>query len=87
MVRFLKKIAAKTLIVAIQGVKNFFQIPQGCCRFYPSCSEYAAEAIEKMSIGRAVPHIVKRVLKCHPFTRGGFDPVPGTVIGRVDQRE
>jgi putative membrane protein insertion efficiency factor len=87
MVRFLKKIAAKFLIVAIQALKNLFQIPHGCCRFYPSCSDYAAEAIETMSIGKAVPHIVKRVLKCHPFTRGGFDPVQETVIGRVDQRE
>jgi hypothetical protein len=87
MVRFLKKIAAQFLVVAIQGIKNLFQMPRGCCRYYPSCSEYAAEAIETMSIGKAVPHIVKRVLKCHPFSRGGFDPVPGTVIRRVKQRE
>jgi putative membrane protein insertion efficiency factor len=88
MVRFIKKIAARFLLVTVGGMKVLFQMQRGCCRFYPSCSEYAAEAIENMPVGEAIPLIVKRVLKCHPFSRGGFDPVSGSVIPwRVEKRE
>lgn len=46
-----------------------------CCRFYPSCSEYAAEAVEKYGAGRGVLKALARLLRCHPFSRGGYDPV------------
>ncbi len=45
------------------------------CRFYPSCSAYAKEAIEKKGALRGAWHACKRVFKCHPFHPGGFDPV------------
>ena len=46
------------------------------CRFYPSCSEYAFEAIEKHGPFRGFYLAVKRIFKCHPFHKGGYDPVP-----------
>lgn len=46
------------------------------CRFYPSCSEYAIEAIERHGAGTGVWLSVKRVSKCHPWHEGGVDPVP-----------
>lgn len=46
------------------------------CRFYPSCSAYAEEAIQTHSSIRAIYFIVKRLLRCHPFCSGGYDPVP-----------
>ncbi len=46
------------------------------CRFYPSCSEYAFEAVKKHGSLKGVLLAVKRILKCHPFHPGGFDPVP-----------
>lgn len=46
------------------------------CRFYPSCSEYAVEAIEKRGIMAGFYLMVRRILKCHPFHPGGYDPVP-----------
>lgn len=46
------------------------------CRFQPTCSEYAAEAVEVHGIPRGLVLAGKRLLKCHPFHRGGFDPVP-----------
>jgi len=45
------------------------------CRFTPTCSEYAQEAIEQYGFIRGVVRAVGRVLRCHPLHRGGFDPV------------
>jgi len=45
-----------------------------CCRFYPSCSEYAIEAIEKYGLIRGGAKSLMRLLKCHPFSDGGYDP-------------
>lgn len=45
------------------------------CRFVPTCSEYALIAIEKYGVARGVKLAVKRVLRCHPFHPGGYDPI------------
>lgn len=46
------------------------------CRFYPSCSEYAREAVEIHGAWRGIGLALSRILRCQPFCRGGFDPVP-----------
>lgn len=46
-----------------------------CCRYVPSCSEYAAEAIERHGICGGLLRSVWRLLRCHPFAPGGYDPV------------
>jgi putative membrane protein insertion efficiency factor len=45
------------------------------CRFYPTCSEYMREAVERYGAAKGVWMGVRRLLRCHPFQAGGFDPV------------
>jgi len=46
------------------------------CRFTPSCSEYAFQAITRYGVLKGLKLAVKRILRCHPFNPGGFDPLP-----------
>jgi uncharacterized protein len=48
------------------------------CRFYPTCSAYALEALDRHGALHGSWLAVRRLLRCHPFNPGGFDPVPGT---------
>ena len=45
------------------------------CRYYPTCSSYAKEAIQKYGVYKGSYIALKRILRCHPFREGGFDPV------------
>jgi len=45
------------------------------CRFHPSCSEYAAHALERFGLPKALGLILARLLRCHPYHPGGFDPI------------
>jgi putative membrane protein insertion efficiency factor/ribonuclease P protein component len=47
-----------------------------CCRFRPTCSDYAAQALETHGLGRGSLLALRRLLRCHPFYPGGYDPVP-----------
>ena len=47
-----------------------------CCRYTPTCSQYAMEAVEKYGAVKGGYLAVRRILRCHPFHKGGYDPVP-----------
>lgn len=57
------------------GLGKFFE-PSGVCKFYPSCSQYAYEAIERFGMLRGGMMTCSRLLRCNPFSHGGNDPVP-----------
>ena len=89
MVRF-TPILSGLALAAIRGYQACLSpLMWSACRYYPTCSHYTYEAIERHGLGRGVWLGLKRLLRCHPFTRrGGYDPVPepllpGTVIPRA----
>ncbi|MBN2497696.1 MAG: membrane protein insertion efficiency factor YidD [Deltaproteobacteria bacterium] len=68
----------KTLLVILIRLYQLLLSPLfgPCCRFHPSCSEYAVESIQRHGVWRGVFLSVRRLLRCHPFHPGGIDPVP-----------
>ena len=64
-------------LIIIRGYKGIISPLLGpVCRFYPSCASYAYEAIERHGLFKGNYLAVRRLLKCHPFHPGGYDPVP-----------
>ncbi|MBC9867258.1 MAG: membrane protein insertion efficiency factor YidD [Opitutae bacterium] len=59
----------------LRPIQNAIFCPGGCCRFFPSCSDYAIESIKVHGFLRGGFYSLVRLLKCHPFNGGGFDPV------------
>jgi putative membrane protein insertion efficiency factor len=69
--------AARTLLFAVRVYQSFFSaLMPSACKFYPSCSHYAAEAVQIHGARRGSWLALRRVSRCHPFTRGGVDLVP-----------
>ncbi len=68
----MKKIALNLIIFYKRFVSPF--LPRSC-RFYPSCSSYAYESIEKYGLIKGGWMAIKRLMRCHPFHPGGYDPV------------
>lgn len=67
----------RILIGLIRGYKSLISpVLPPACRFYPTCSEYAMEAIDRFGIFRGGWMAIARILRCHPLHPGGYDPVP-----------
>ena len=67
----------KLLLLAIKFYQKAISPYRGpCCRYYPTCSAYAYTAVSRFGALRGGMLALMRVLRCHPFHPGGFDPVP-----------
>lgn len=69
--------AARILLLLIDAYRLILSpVLGGYCRYQPSCSLYADEAVRRHGAGRGASLALRRLLRCHPFRPGGFDPVP-----------
>ncbi len=75
----------KAILVLIRAYQKTLSLDHGIagmifgerfCRFHPSCSQYGYEAVERFGVIRGSWLALKRVLRCHPWNPGGYDPVP-----------
>jgi putative membrane protein insertion efficiency factor len=69
------KTLGRVLIGAIRGYQRVSRYTPPSCRFAPTCSEYAAQAIDRYGPWRGVWMGLRRVCRCHPFHPGGYDPL------------
>ena len=68
----LKKICLKLISI----YRYFSKFTPSVCRFEPTCSQYMYIAIERFGVIKGIYLGIKRILKCHPYHEGGYDPVP-----------
>lgn len=83
------KIARNIALLLLRGYKLVISpwLPASC-RYVPTCSEYAMEAIDRFGVLRGSAMAMQRILRCHPFAKAGYDPVvPARVSERAQNRD
>ena len=77
----MNKLAQRAVLEMLRGYKWLVSpLLPPACRYVPTCSEYAMEAVEQHGVLRGGIMAAWRVLRCHPLARGGYDPVKDCVI-------
>ena len=77
----------KVIIKTIEFYQKKISIKRtSCCKFYPTCSNYGKEAIEKFGVFIGSVLTLYRILRCNSFSIGGYDPVPKKFINKINNR-
>lgn len=79
-------IGKKLLLLLLRGYKwaiSPMLLP--ACRYVPTCSEYALEAVERYGVMRGSAKAICRLLRCHPFAKGGIDPVVNDAVASLGE--
>ena len=75
--RYLRSVPKRVLLWMIRFYRvSISPMHPACCRFTPTCSQYALEDVEKYGALKGGYLALRRILRCHPFHEGGYDPVP-----------
>ena len=75
----------KIIILLIRVYQKIFSpLKPPCCKFYPTCSTYTIQAIIRFGLLKGLLLSIKRILSCHPWSYGGYDPVPPDWPGLKD---
>ncbi len=84
----MKSLIKKLLIFLIRTYQLTIspRFSNGACRYVPTCSQYALEAIEIHGIFKGTLLAIRRILRCNPFFKGGYDPVPPKKINNEENK-
>lgn len=69
-------VVVRLLVGAIRGYRRLSRLTPPTCRFTPTCSEYAIDALTRYGLVRGGGLALRRIARCHPFSKPGHDPVP-----------
>lgn len=72
----MKNLLIKLIKIYQKHISKWLKSKNINCKFYPTCSEYTKQAIEKYGAGKGLILGIFRILRCNPFSKGGYDPVP-----------
>jgi putative membrane protein insertion efficiency factor len=77
LVRIVRRLPRTVLVLLVRGYQvSISPLLPSSCRYFPSCSAYAIQALERHGALKGSWLAARRILRCHPFTPGGYDPVP-----------
>ena len=71
----MKNILIKIIEWYQKNISSYLEYKNIRCKFYPTCSEYTKQAIEKYGAVKGIALGIKRILRCNPFSKGGYDPL------------
>ncbi len=80
----IKKILLSLINIYRQYISPLFP---PSCRFQPTCSQYALEAIDHFGTIKGSYLAIRRILKCHPFHEGGYDPIPSSLADMIEENK
>ena len=84
----MKERAKRLLLSLIKGYQIYISgMHPGCCRYQPTCSRYAMQAIDRFGVFRGSALALWRILRCNPFSKGGYDPVPEAFPSIMKKKE